>query len=224
MYDFFFFPNHLHGQPRLNSMKSSPWMLLWGVCFIPARLDIRQIKGVKRQKQSRGVISPQAQSLSVNTPQSSAFANNVTSPLRQTISYDTVSAAWPSWKRSAGARVCGGTWTSAEATRPQTGFVYLPLSRSLCAKSSNGLWDVSVCFWLCACCWLFNGVCDHAPPSSGAPRRSSLCLNSPKTSRQVILVLCHRGSSKGTRQKISVKPPTPGGWTRRFSSKLTERY
>lgn len=74
-----------------------------------------------------------------------------------------------------------------------------------------------MCFWLCACCWLFNGVCDHAPPSSRAPRRSSLCLKSPKTSRQVILVLCHRGSSKGTRRKISeVKPPV----TRRLNTML----
>lgn len=83
------------GWPRLNSMVSSPWMLLWGVSFIPAALDIRQIKEVKRRKQSCGMISPQAESFAVNTPHSVAFTNNMTSLVRQTISYDTVSAAFP---------------------------------------------------------------------------------------------------------------------------------
>lgn len=70
-------------------------MLLWGVCFIPAPLDIRQIKEAKRRKQSCGVISPQAESFAVNMPHSVAFTNNVTSLVRQTISYDTASAAFP---------------------------------------------------------------------------------------------------------------------------------
>lgn len=152
MYDFYFLSNHLHGQPRLNSMISSPRMLLWGVCFIPARLDIRQIKGVKRQKQSGGVISPQAPSLSVNTPRSSAFANNVTSPLRQTISYDTVSAASPVTKMISG---CTCVWAHVNISGSRTAsdwiclLASLSLSLSLCAPKAQMGCEMSLCVFGC---------------------------------------------------------------------------
>lgn len=151
MYDFFFFfSNHLYGQPRLNSMISSPWMLLWGVCFIPARLDIRQIKGVKRQKQSRGVISPQAQSLSVNTPRSLAFANNVTSPLRQTISYDTVSAASPVMEMISG---CTCVWAHVNISGSHTASDWIcllaSLSLSLSVPKAQMGCEMSLCVFGC---------------------------------------------------------------------------
>lgn len=44
------------------------------------------------------MISPQAESFAVNMPQSLVFTNNMTSPVRQTISYDTISAAFPAMK------------------------------------------------------------------------------------------------------------------------------